>query len=96
MSVAELRDRLVEISSSIARQKLVLEGLERNRIDTLRQLNTILDPISRLPFELSSDIFIRCLPKLRHPNTSTAPIIFLGICTTWADIALSTPALWDF
>ncbi|KAJ7236186.1 hypothetical protein C8J57DRAFT_137960, partial [Mycena rebaudengoi] len=95
MSVAELRDRLAEISSSISLQKKLLDDLERARVDIYRQLNTILDPISRLPFEISSDIFVLCLPSLRHPNPSTVPILFLSICATWADIALSTPALWD-
>jgi uncharacterized coiled-coil protein SlyX len=74
MSVATLRTRLDELSASIALQKKILEDLERTRADTQRQLNTILDPIARLPLEITSDIFLHCLP--------------------WAEITLSTPALW--
>jgi hypothetical protein len=37
---------------------------------------------------------MRCLPEVCRPNARTAPILFLNICTTWAEIAFSTPALW--
>ncbi|KAJ7282739.1 hypothetical protein C8J57DRAFT_1463359 [Mycena rebaudengoi] len=60
--------------------------------------NSILDPIvARLPVELLSEIFILCLPDSseRHPNPRTVPLILLRICTAWANIARSTPALWD-
>ncbi|KAJ7229627.1 hypothetical protein C8J57DRAFT_1251820 [Mycena rebaudengoi] len=60
---AALRKRLGELASSIALQK-VLYDLERSRAATRHQLNTIFDPIARLPLELSSDIFMRCLPEI--------------------------------
>ncbi|KAJ7275108.1 hypothetical protein C8J57DRAFT_1178002 [Mycena rebaudengoi] len=93
-SVATLRTRLGELATSIALQKKVLDDLERTRAHTQRQLNAILDPIARLPLEISSDIFLRCLPDVCRIHPSTAPILFLGICASWAKIALSTPALW--
>ncbi|KAJ7205851.1 hypothetical protein C8J57DRAFT_1405192, partial [Mycena rebaudengoi] len=83
-SVSLLRARLADISTSIDRQKKVLEDLERSRTDTQHQLNCLLDPISRLPVEISSEIFIHCLPD--HDERDP---------TTWANIARSTPALWD-
>ncbi|KAJ7236022.1 hypothetical protein C8J57DRAFT_1088494, partial [Mycena rebaudengoi] len=100
-SVAVLRARLADISANIARQRKALEDLERSRIDAQRQLNSLLDPIARLPVEISSEIFILCLPdsgsgyRHRRPNPAAAPLLFLSICTAWADIARSTPALWD-
>ncbi|KAJ7236222.1 hypothetical protein C8J57DRAFT_138259 [Mycena rebaudengoi] len=97
-SVAVLRARLADISANITRQRKVLEDLERSRTDTQRQLNSMLDPIgARLPVEISSEIFILCLPDSgdRHPNPATASLLLLRICTAWADIARSTPALWD-
>ncbi|KAJ7282745.1 hypothetical protein C8J57DRAFT_1122620, partial [Mycena rebaudengoi] len=60
--------------------------------------NSILNPIvARLPVELLSEIFILCLPNSskRYPNPRTVPLILLRICTAWANIARSTPALWD-
>ncbi|KAJ7233766.1 hypothetical protein C8J57DRAFT_1090310, partial [Mycena rebaudengoi] len=64
------------------------------------QLNCLLDPITQLPFEISSEIFILCLPDSgpagdRRPNPAAAPLLLLRICTAWADIARSTPVLWD-
>ncbi|KAJ7283338.1 hypothetical protein C8J57DRAFT_733010 [Mycena rebaudengoi] len=96
-SVAVLRARLADISSNIIRQRKVLEDLERSRTDTLHLLNTMLDPIARLPVEISSEIFVRCLPDsdYLHPSPTTAPLLLLHICTAWANIARSTPALWD-
>ncbi|KAJ7235998.1 hypothetical protein C8J57DRAFT_1144823, partial [Mycena rebaudengoi] len=66
--------------------------------DTQHQLNSILDPIgTRLPVEISLKIFILCLPdpRKRHPNPRTVPLLLLRICTAWANIARSTPALWN-
>ncbi|KAJ7233761.1 hypothetical protein C8J57DRAFT_1480202 [Mycena rebaudengoi] len=57
----------------------------------------MLDPMTRLPVEISSEIFILCLPDsaYRRPNPAAAPLLLLRICTAWADIARSTPTLWD-
>ncbi|KAJ7235989.1 hypothetical protein C8J57DRAFT_1728395 [Mycena rebaudengoi] len=60
-----------------------------------RRLNCLLDPITRLPVEISSEIFILCLPDsgpagYRRPNPGDAPSLLLRICTAWADIARST------
>ncbi|KAJ7758803.1 hypothetical protein DFH07DRAFT_817993, partial [Mycena maculata] len=46
--------------------------------------------MARLPFEISSDIFMRCLP----PHPSFAPMLLLNICSSWSSIALATPSLW--
>ncbi|KAJ6456622.1 hypothetical protein C8R47DRAFT_187658 [Mycena vitilis] len=64
-----------------------------------RQLNAIRDPVAHLPFELSSEIFLHCLPQRRKPEPSTAPMLLLSICNNWTDIALSisisrTPTSW--
>ncbi|KAJ7229651.1 hypothetical protein C8J57DRAFT_1583039, partial [Mycena rebaudengoi] len=93
-TVAALRKRIGELASSIALQRKVPDDLERSRADTQHQLNTLLDPIARLPLEISSDIFLHCLPEVCRPNARTAPMLFLNVCATWAEIALSTPALW--
>ncbi|KAJ7794143.1 hypothetical protein B0H14DRAFT_2923878 [Mycena olivaceomarginata] len=68
-----------------------------------RQLNTIRDPVERLPLEISSEIFLQCLPSSESsgstvfppkPHRLTAPMLLLNICNAWTDVALSTPALW--
>ncbi|KAJ7512441.1 hypothetical protein B0H11DRAFT_481758 [Mycena galericulata] len=78
------------------RQKEEQKILEQRRSDAQRQLNDIRDPVSRLPRELSSIIFIHCLPTfLSKPGALNVPMVFLNVCNTWADIARSIPALWD-
>ncbi|KAJ7490715.1 hypothetical protein FB451DRAFT_624639 [Mycena latifolia] len=93
-SVIALRTRLEELSSAINRQKEVLKALEQTRSDVQRELNAILDPMARLPLEISSDILMRAIPNIPRPHPSRAPLVFLNICHLWSAIALSTPALW--
>lgn len=61
-----------------------------------RQLtgNAVRDPVAKLPLELSSKIFIHCLPLRSEPCFRHVPMLLLNVCRTWSDVALSTPALW--
>ncbi|KAJ7133412.1 hypothetical protein C8R44DRAFT_611217, partial [Mycena epipterygia] len=93
-SATELRARIADLSSTIKRQKQILKDLEKNRSDARRDLNAVLDPMARLPLEVSSDIFTLCLPIIPRPDSSIAPMVFLDVCHLWSRIALSTPSLW--
>ncbi|KAJ7682430.1 hypothetical protein DFH06DRAFT_1314649 [Mycena polygramma] len=97
--VQVLRARVEALSSEITFQKEkfkeLLEKLERDRSLTQQQLNSFLDPVSRLPLEISSDIFLRTLPSTPEPpNAHDVPMLLLNICHAWTDIALSISALW--
>ncbi|KAJ7453624.1 hypothetical protein B0H11DRAFT_1665734, partial [Mycena galericulata] len=94
MSVEELQARIAKISADIELQKAVLKNLERSKILFQRQLNSVRDPVARLPLEISSEIFIQCLPPLPVPGAHRAPMLLLNVCNAWTGIALSTPALW--
>ncbi|KAJ7457988.1 hypothetical protein B0H11DRAFT_1873461 [Mycena galericulata] len=95
MSVEELEERIAKISTDIELQKAVLRKLEHSKILVQRQLNSVRDPVARLPLEISSEIFIQCLPPLPvPPGARHVPMLLLNICNAWSDIALSTPALW--
>ncbi|KAJ7457333.1 hypothetical protein FB451DRAFT_593093 [Mycena latifolia] len=94
MSVAQLQEHIAKLSADIAWQKEVLKSLERSKSAAQHQLNTLRDPVARLPVELSSEIFIQCLPFRPAPDAQDAPLLLLNICKAWTDIALSTPALW--
>ncbi|KAJ7509515.1 hypothetical protein B0H11DRAFT_2421476 [Mycena galericulata] len=50
--------------------------------------------MARLPLEITSDIFFRCLPPFPQHGVQHFPMLFLNICNAWTDIALSIPALW--
>ncbi|KAJ7181491.1 hypothetical protein C8R43DRAFT_1170405 [Mycena crocata] len=94
ISVAELHARIEEISSAIICRRKVLSDLEKAKSDVESQLNTILDPITRLPLEISSEIFLLCLSDAFVRRMNIAPIVFLKVCRSWSNIALSTPSLW--
>ncbi|KAK7048937.1 hypothetical protein R3P38DRAFT_2467342, partial [Favolaschia claudopus] len=59
-------------------------------------LNSQLDPMARLPFEIVSIIFAYCLTESASPtpNPGMAPMLLAQICRFWRNIALATPALW--
>ncbi|KAJ7472176.1 hypothetical protein FB451DRAFT_1036811, partial [Mycena latifolia] len=95
MSVTALQARIDQLSADIVRQKELLKALEHNRSAAQRQLNALLDPVARLPLEISSEIFILCLPSRPVPGSLKMPMLLLDICNTWTAIALSTPALWS-
>lgn len=91
---AALHARLADLISDIGTHKEVPETLLRARSAIQRQLNDLHDPMARLPLEVSSDVFIHCIPP---PDVYTEPsgfLVLLSICTAWTDIALSTSRLW--
>ncbi|KAJ6488942.1 hypothetical protein C8R45DRAFT_993240 [Mycena sanguinolenta] len=95
MSIEELRARIVALGCEIELQKRLLAKLENDKTLALRQLNAALDPVARLPLEISSKIFLQSLAMAVRPGESReGPARFLRICSAWTDIALSTPHLW--
>ncbi|KAJ7108305.1 hypothetical protein C8R44DRAFT_938338 [Mycena epipterygia] len=94
-SIHDLRSRIDDVSLAIIRQLEVLSDLENTKGDLQSHLNAILDPMARLPVEISSDIFIRtCLHKSPYPAPTLSPQVLLQICRSWRKIALATPSLW--
>ncbi|KAJ7851546.1 hypothetical protein B0H13DRAFT_1643911, partial [Mycena leptocephala] len=93
-SIQDLRARIEKLLTEIDLQKEVLKKLEHDKSLLQRQLNTALDPVARLPFEISSEIFLQSLPDFVEPGAHHAPMLLLIICNTWTNVVLSTPALW--
>ncbi|KAF8198284.1 hypothetical protein K438DRAFT_1824143 [Mycena galopus ATCC 62051] len=67
---------------------------DTERIVPLRELNEVASPALRLPPELSSEIFLHCLPPFPKPRPHEAPMLFLNICSKWRAVALGTPDMW--
>ncbi|KAJ7924445.1 hypothetical protein B0H13DRAFT_1194275 [Mycena leptocephala] len=94
MSVEEIQARIAQLSVDIEMQKELLRQLENSKSAAQGQLNAIRDPLARLPLEISSEIFLQCLPFHPTPGARSAPMLLLNVCNAWTHIALSTPALW--
>lgn len=91
-----LRDRLTQINAQIA----LLEG-ERKIIQ--KKLRSIIYPVLGLPFEVTSKIFVDCLPEdlegsepiLNFPRGKPpTPLLLSQICRAWRYVALQTPKIW--
>ncbi|KAJ7747762.1 hypothetical protein B0H16DRAFT_1461854 [Mycena metata] len=62
-------------------------------------------PVLTLPTEITSEIFVWCLPPTlpeldseskNGPQSALPPLLFLWVCREWRAIALSTPRLWTY
>ncbi|KAJ7167777.1 hypothetical protein C8R46DRAFT_898531, partial [Mycena filopes] len=103
-TLAALRARIAELDSSIAELRPVqsrLKALEHERGSIQLQLDAAVYPVLTLPVEITSEIFLCCLPEtskysLRPTFKSPieAPMLLLQICRTWRAIAISSPRLW--
>ncbi|KAJ7167661.1 hypothetical protein C8R46DRAFT_1350627 [Mycena filopes] len=101
MSNDALRVRFAELSCAVSQQQRILDGMLA-RLEIIRgQLDTIVYPVLTLPPEITTEIFMRCLPAECEldpggdfVDTSHAPLLLTQICGAWRRIALSTSALW--
>ncbi|KAF8173766.1 hypothetical protein K438DRAFT_128834 [Mycena galopus ATCC 62051] len=90
-----LRDRLAEINAQIAL-------LEAERKVVQKKLQSATYPVLSLPFEVTSEIFLRCLPNLQDSepifNFSRyklpTPLLLSQICRDWREIAFKTHRIW--
>ncbi|KAF7328826.1 hypothetical protein MVEN_02511500 [Mycena venus] len=82
--------------NSIDLQESLVKKLKEDRCLVQRQPNATLDPVSRLPVEISSGIFMQSLAPFPEPGACHTPMLLLNICHAWSAIALSTPDLWEF
>ncbi|KAJ7724873.1 hypothetical protein B0H16DRAFT_1384676 [Mycena metata] len=88
---AALRAEFHHLSLSISRQKLRLDDLQT-------QLDSIVYPVLTLPVEITSKIFVECLPHKREKgvvNPREAPLLLMQVCRAWRNTAISTLALWS-
>ncbi|KAK7031559.1 F-box domain-containing protein [Favolaschia claudopus] len=87
--------RVAKLDNEIKAHRELLKQLEREKSQTQYELNMVRDPMSRLPFEISSQIFIHTLNGFAQPGPARIPTLFLSVCNSWSSIALGTPELWS-
>ncbi|KAJ7879305.1 hypothetical protein B0H14DRAFT_2341527, partial [Mycena olivaceomarginata] len=69
--------------------------LMKERITIQQSLHLIVYPILTIPVELTSEIFLHCLPvDPAQPNARLAPLLLGRICRMWRNIAYANPMLW--
>ncbi|KAJ6537384.1 hypothetical protein DFH09DRAFT_930847, partial [Mycena vulgaris] len=69
--------------------------LERKRQFWKTRLDAYAYPVSTLPNEIISEIFVHSLPDRAEgaPSGAKAPLLLAQICHKWREIVLSTPSL---
>ncbi|KAJ7111378.1 hypothetical protein C8R44DRAFT_583899, partial [Mycena epipterygia] len=80
----------------ILRLRSSVEVLEAEQQELESDLAVVVYPVLTLPNEITSRIFVQCLPthgRVR-PSPRKAPLILAQICQQWREIALSTGDLW--
>ncbi|KAG2069228.1 hypothetical protein BDR04DRAFT_949249, partial [Suillus decipiens] len=85
--IKNLHQQLIEKKDKIAQSMNLHKGL--------------VSRLWRFPSELLSQIFYYCLPDtdpkincLSPPSRLKAPMLLIGICRRWREVATSTPSLW--
>ncbi|KAK7049074.1 hypothetical protein R3P38DRAFT_2606936 [Favolaschia claudopus] len=94
LTIQAQRDRVEQLVAGLEARKLAVRDAEVTIAAAKRSLNSLVDPMARLPLELQSGIFL--LTGTDHkPNPDASPLNFLFVCHLWHDIAVSTPRLWN-
>ncbi|KAJ7083803.1 hypothetical protein C8R44DRAFT_573405, partial [Mycena epipterygia] len=92
----QLRANLDEIQSTISRYQTYLAVLETQQRALEMELSCVVYPVLTLPIEITSRIFVECLPSdgVVRPSPSKPPLTLAQVCSHWRDISLSTCGLW--
>ncbi|KAJ6466405.1 hypothetical protein C8R45DRAFT_877152 [Mycena sanguinolenta] len=99
-ATASHRAALAEIQAEITRFKTYsanyISALEKKQEEVKAKLEAIVYPVLSLPPEITSRIFVECLPdRGASALVGSAPLLLMRVCRRWKDIALSTPQLWS-
>ncbi|KAG1886140.1 hypothetical protein F4604DRAFT_1951531 [Suillus subluteus] len=80
--------------ASYRQPQLVEEKADIIQANTSRR--SFSSPISRLPTEILSEIFLYCLPEDEHlvHASKQAPVLLTKICRRWREVAVGLPRLW--
>ncbi|KAF8214092.1 hypothetical protein K438DRAFT_1706366 [Mycena galopus ATCC 62051] len=96
-TAAGIRAQMSDLASAISCQQQLLDEMLARLRDLQTELDSILYPVLTIPTEITSEIFIHCLPSDRDSNVvrvNTAPLLLTHVCREWRNIAISLPSLW--
>ncbi|KAJ7464346.1 hypothetical protein FB451DRAFT_1094126 [Mycena latifolia] len=61
----------------------------------IQSIDRIVSPILTIPVEITSEIFLHCLPdEPQQPSKMTAPMLLGAVCREWRIISRGDPRLW--
>lgn len=85
---SEIQLNRASLSRLIASRDSTIQAIEQQRL--------ILSPIRRIPLEVLSEIFLKCLPpdQFINPSPHSAPLLLSQICQSWRSLSFSMGRLW--
>lgn len=88
--------RLQQVASDLAAALSAAARLRQECDDAQTRLS-LLAPIWRVPVYIMQEIFFHCLPTDRYisPASTKAPLLLTQVCSSWRNLAISTPMLWS-
>lgn len=96
-SVTGQRAALAQIDAELLQFKAHIATLEAKRRVVAENLALVVYPVLTLPAEITSRIFVECLPphgRVR-PSLRQAPLSISQVCRHWREVALSIGELWS-
>ncbi|KAJ6487102.1 hypothetical protein C8R47DRAFT_1320722 [Mycena vitilis] len=96
-STPQLRADLQSVNSEILRHQTYISELKAKRGTLELELAEKVYPVLSLPPEITSRIFVQCLPAHGRvqPSPTAPPLLLAQICRDWREIALGTSELWS-
>ncbi|KAF7315971.1 F-box domain-containing protein [Mycena indigotica] len=82
-------------------QSLAVDGGDLDTQESYQQQfeanRALMSPLRRMPLDIIQEIFAWCLPMDENyrMNVDAAPLLLGRICSSWREIAYSTPLLWS-
>ncbi|KAF9260862.1 hypothetical protein L218DRAFT_871502, partial [Marasmius fiardii PR-910] len=96
----EPTQELAELDAEMTRLRSRMEELGNRRQTVATFVNShyaLVSPFRRLPEDVMTEIFLRCLPTDRNPTRSVeeAPLLLTRVNRKCRDVVLSSPRLWS-
>ncbi|KAJ6482722.1 hypothetical protein C8R45DRAFT_762502, partial [Mycena sanguinolenta] len=84
------------VRAELSLYKKKVASLEKKQAKLEANLSRVIYPVLTLPFDITSYIFVHCLPAHGRvtPSPFRAPLLLTQVCRYWREVALTTCRLW--
>ncbi|KAK0464324.1 uncharacterized protein EV420DRAFT_1515877 [Desarmillaria tabescens] len=89
---------VLEAEQDMAHFEYNVRCIRENLVNYITQHKALLTPVSRLPVDILSNIFILLASTARNTvfDLESPPWVFTHVCRRWRNLARSTPELWSY